>query len=297
MSAGSSSAFAARGLAPYLFLAPAALFALVFLVGPLGFALWVSTTDWNGIGAARPVGWGNYRYLFEQDPFFMRSLLNTFLFAAGSLIVGVPLALGIAVLIARSRLQSMWRMLFWLPMITNIVAIAYIWRFLLNDTNGLLNRALDLLGLPGPDWLTGINWAMPSLIMVSAWMTLGHNVLLFLAGLNEIDHSYHEAAELDGAGPLRLFWHVTLPLLRPTLLFVTVTSLITALSSFALMLVMTEGGPARATTVAGLYLYDMAFTDLRLGRASAAAFVLAAIILAFSLAQFRLLRRGGVERH
>jgi multiple sugar transport system permease protein len=138
---------------------------------------------------------------------------------------------------------------------------------------------------------------MPSVILVSAWMTLGHNVLLFLAGLSEIDRSYYEAAELDGAGPFRLFRHVTLPLLRPTLLFVTVTSLITALSSFALMLILTEGGPARATTVAGLYLYDMAFTDLRLGRASAAAYVLAAIILVFSLLQLRLLRRGGVEAH
>lgn len=286
-----------RRSAPYVFLAPAALFALAFLIGPLLFALFVSMTDWDGIGPARPVGIGNYLYLFAQDPFFLQSVINTFVFAAGSLAVGVPLALGIAAAIARSRYQTIWRTLFWLPMITNIVAIAYIWRFVLDDTNGLFNRVLDLLGLPGPDWLTSIDWAMPSVILVSAWMTLGHNVLLFLAGLNEIDASYAEAAELDGAGPIRLFWHVTLPLLRPTLLFVSVTSLITALSSFALMLILAEGGPARATTVAGLYLYDMAFTDLRLGRASAAAYILAAIILGFSLLQLRLLRRGGVEAH
>jgi multiple sugar transport system permease protein len=259
------------------------------------FALFVSTTDWDGVGAARNVGISNYVYLLTRDPFFLQSILNTFIFAAGSLVVGVPLSLVVATIIVRSRWQALWRTLFWLPMITNVVAIAYVWRFVLGDTNGLLNRALDLFGLPGPDWLTGMTMAMPSVIIVSAWMTLGHNVLLFIAGLNEIDASYHEAAELDGAGPIRLLWHVTLPLLRPTILFVSVTSLITALSSFALMLILTEGGPARATTVTGLYLYDMAFTDLRLGRASAAAYLLTFVILAFSLVQFRLLRRGGLD--
>ena len=286
-----------RRVAPYVFMAPVALFALCFFVGPLLFAAWISLTDWNGTAAPRFVGLGNYLYLFAADPYFLQSVLNTFVFAVGSLALGVPLALIIAALIARSRAQTMWRTIFWLPMITNIVAIAYIWRFVLNDTNGLLNRALDLFGLPGPNWLTSMGMAMPSIILVSAWMTLGNNVLLFLTGLNNLDRSYFEAAELDGAGPLQTFWHVTLPLLRPTILFVMVTSLITALSSFALMMILTEGGPARSTTVAGLYLYDMAFTDLRLGRASAAAYVLAAIILAFSLLQLRLLRRGGVESH
>ena len=286
-----------RQLAPYLFLAPAALFALAFLVGPMLFALYVSATDWDGIAAPRPVGLGNYLYLFARDPFFLQSVANTFVFAAGSLVIGIPLALGIAAVVVRSRYRAMWRTLFWLPMITNVVAVAYIWRFVFADTSGPLNRLLDLAHLPGPEWLTSMDWAMPSVILASVWMTLGHNVLLFVAGLNEIEPSYHEAAALDGAGPLRLFVHITLPLLRPTLLFVGVTSLITALSSFALMLILTEGGPARATTVTGLYLYDMAFTDQRLGRASAAAYVMAAIILGFRLLQLRLLRRGGVEAH
>ena len=295
MSARRADWSAAGRAAPWLFLAPALLFGLCFLVGPLLFALYVSTTDWDGIGTAHATGLANYLYLFTADPFFVQSVVNTFAFAAGSLALGVPLALAVAALVARSRHQGLWRTLFWLPMVTNIVAVAYIWRFILGDTSGLLNRALAVLGLPGPDWLTTPTLAMPSVILVAAWLTLGHNVLLFLAGLNEIDPVYYEAAELDGADPLRQFWYVTLPLLRPTIVFVGVTSLITALSSFALMLVLTEGGPARSTTVAGLYLYDMAFTDLRLGRASAAAWVLAAIILGFSLLQLRLLRRGGLE--
>jgi multiple sugar transport system permease protein len=230
-----------------------------------------------------------------HDGFFLTSVWNTLVFAAGSVIVGVPLALIAAALISQSRYQSVWRTIYWLPMITNIVAVAYIWRYILNDTSGLLNRTLDVFGLGGPDWLTSPSTAMLSVIMVASWMSIGQNVLVFLSGLTEIDESYYEAARLDGANPLQLFWHVTIPLLRPTIVFVLITSLINALSAFVLMLILTEGGPARSTTVTGLYLYDMAFTDLRLGRASAAAYILFALIFVISLIQLRLLRRGGVE--
>lgn len=278
-------------------MAPAAIFGLGFFAGPLLFAAYVSLTNWDAATAPTWVGLGNYVYLFARDRFFLTSIWNTFCFAAGSVALGVPAALFAAVLISRARHQTFWRTVYWLPMITNIVAVAYIWWYILNDTSGILNRTLDLFGLPGPDWLTSTSTSMISVIMVSAWLSIGQNVLLFLAGLNDIDESYYEAARLDGANPLQLFRHVTLPLLRPTILFVLITSLITSLSSFALMLVLTEGGPARSTMVTGLYLYDMAFTDLRLGRASAAAYVLFAIILAVSLVQLRLLRRGGVEGH
>lgn len=284
-----------RAAAPYLFMAPAAIFGLGFFVGPLLFAAYISLTSWDAAGAPVWVGWSNYVYLFTQDRFFLTSILYTFYFAIGSVVLGTPVALLAAVLISRSRFQTVWRTIYWLPMITNIVAIAYIWWYILNDTSGILNRTLDLLGLPGPNWLTSPSTAMLSVIIVSAWLSVGQNVLLFLSGLNDIDESYYEAGRLDGANPVQLFWHVTLPLLRPTTFFVLTTSLITSLSTFALMLVLTDGGPARATTVTGLYLYDMAFTDLRLGRASAAAYVLFGIILAISLLQLRVMRRGGVE--
>ena len=165
------------------------------------------------------------------------------------------------------------------------------------DTSLVLNRALDVLGLPGPNWLTAPSLSMLSVIVVAVWVSLGHNILLFATGLNEIDESYYEAAQIDGADPLRQFWHVTVPLLRPTIVFVLITNFITALSSFALMLVLTEGGPARSTTVTGLYMYEMAFSDLRLGRASATAYILFAIILVISLIQLRILRRGGVNAY
>lgn len=286
-----------KRVAPYLFMAPVAVFGVLLFVGPLLFAAYVSFTDWDGVASPKWIGLENYAYLLGRDRFFFTSIWNTLYFAAGSVIVGVPAALVVAALISRSRFQSFWRTVYWLPMITNIVAVAYIWWYILNDTSGLLNRALDLLGLPGPDWLSSTSMSMFSVILVFSWISVGQNVLVFLSGLNEIDESFYEAARLDGASPLQLFRHVTIPLLRPTILFVLITSLINSLSSFVLMLILTEGGPARSTTVTGLYLYDMAFTDLRLGRASAAAYILFAIIFAISLVQLRLLRRGGVEAH
>lgn len=291
------AALSSKRVAPYLFVAPVLVLGAAFFVGPLLFAAYVSFTNWDGVTAPTWVGLGNYEYLFTRDPFFVTSLAKTFYFAGGSVLVGVPSALVIAVLIHRSRWQAMWRTIYWLPMITNIVAVGYIWYFILNDTSGLLNRALDVFHLPGPMWLTSTSTAMISVIIVAAWMTLGQNVLLYLTGLNDIDECYYEAARLDGASPLQLFWHVTIPLLRPTTLFVLVTSLISALSSFVLMMVLTSGGPVQSTTVTGLYIYDMAFTDLRLGRASAGAYILFAIIFAISLVQLRVLRRGGVEAH
>ena len=282
---------------PYWFMAPVMVLGVAFFVAPLIFAAYISFTDWDGVSQAHWVGLTNYEYLFTRDPFFLTSVAKTFYFAGGSVLVGVPAALVIAVLIHRSRWQAFWRTIYWLPMITNIVAVAFIWWFILNDTSGLVNRALDLLHLPGPMWLTSPRMAMVSVVIVAAWMTLGQNVLLYLTGLNDIDECYYEAGRLDGATPLQLFWHVTIPMLRPTTLFVMITSLISALSSFVLMLVLTSGGPVQSTTVTGLYIYNMAFTDLRLGRASAGAYVLFAIIFAISLIQLRVMRRGGVEAH
>lgn len=285
---------ASKRVVPYVFMSPVMLFGLLFFVLPLGFAAFVSLTDWDSMSPPRWVGADNYVYLLTRDPFLLSSLVATFTFAAGMMALGVPLALTIAYLVSRSRYVAFWRSVFWLPMITNLVAVAYIWKFILADTSGVLNQLLDVLGLPGPNWLTSPSLAIVSVILVAVWVSLGHNILLFLTGLNEIDESYYEAASIDGAEPFDLFRHITIPLLKPTIVFVMITNFITALSSFALMLVLTEGGPARSTTVTGLYLYEMAFGDLRLGRASAAAYILFALILGISLVQLRLFRRGGV---
>ncbi len=283
--------------APYLFLAPILLFGFVFFALPLAASLYLSFTNWNSLVPPRWIGLTNYTYLFTRDPIFLQTLGNTAIFALGTVGVGVPVSLVLARAFSRSRFQGLWRSVYSLPMVTNVVAVGFIWWFVLADPWGALNRLLALIGIPGPSWLNDPSTAMVSVVMVFIWMHLGQNMLLFSAGLASIDEALHEAARLDGASEGRLFWSITLPLLRPTVLFVVITSLITAISYFALILVLTEGGPVNATNVSALYIYGMAFTDLRLGRASAAAYVLLVVIFVVSLVQLRAFRRGGIEAY
>lgn len=286
-----------KSVAPWLFLLPVLLFGLVFFLLPLGFAAYVSFTQWDSLTPPRWVGLENYRFVLTADPRFWPTFLNTAYFAFGTIALGVPLALVVAYAFTRAYGQTFWRSIYWLPSVTNVVAVAYIWQFVLDDSYGLLNRLLGALGLPGPGWLTDPVLAMPSVILVFVWMQLGHNLLLFSAGLQSIDESLYEAARLDGASSVQLFTRITVPLLKPTILFVLITNFITGLSYFTLMLVLTAGGPLGTTTVTALYMYDTAFSDLRLGRASAIAYVLFAFVLVVTLIQLRVLRRGGVEAH
>lgn len=286
-----------RRLAPVLFLLPALLFAVVFFLLPIGFSFFISFNKWDSLSPPEWYGVTNYVYLLTKDPQFYRTLLNTFLFAIGTVGIGVPIALVVAYAFTQSRFQVMWRSIYWLPMVTNIVAVAFIWKFILADAYGLLNRMLAFVSLPQPQWLTSPSLSMFSVVMVFVWMQLGHNMLLISAGLNSIDESYYEAARIDGANSGHIFFKITLPLLRPTILFVLITNFITGISYFALMMVMTEGGPAGSTNVTSLLMYNMAFSDLRLGRASAAAYILFVLIFIVTLIQLRIFRRGGVEQY
>jgi multiple sugar transport system permease protein len=212
--------------APWLFLAPAMLFAVVFLLLPVVFAAYISLTAWDSLSPPRWMGLKNYQYLFATDPIFLKTLRQTLYFALGTMLIGVPLALALSYALSRARLQGVWRVLYTLPMVTNIVAVGFIFWFVFRQTDGLLNRLLALAGLPGPGWLTDPSLAMVSAILVYVWMELGRNMLLFMAGLGSIDESYYEAARLDGAGAWQLFRFVTLPLLKPTILFVVITGFI-----------------------------------------------------------------------
>ena len=276
--------------APWLFLAPLIVFAAVFLVLPLGFSVYLSFTRWNPLGTPDWVGLRQFEYLLTRDDDFLATLVNTFVFALGSVAAGVPISLGLAFVFSRARGKAVWRSVYYLPQLTNIVAIAYLWQFLLDDRYGLVNRLLGLAGLRGPDWLTDPAMAMVSVVMVMVWTEAGRNMLIFSAALEAVDQEIYDAATLDGAGAWRTLMSVTLPLIRPAFVFVTVTSFITGMGYFALILAMTEGGPRGATEVTALYTYTMAFEDLRMGRASAGALILAAIIGVLSLIQFRVLR-------
>ena len=286
-----------RRVIPYIFLSPALLFGIVFFVLPIVVAFGLTFTNFQAFAPVRSLGLTNYKYLLTRDPFFLRTLKNTATFAIGALAFGIPLALAVAYSSSRSRFRGLWRSIYWLPMVTNVIAVAFVWKFVLADSTGLLNKALGVFGLPGPGWLTDPRFAMLSVILVFVWMNLGKSMLLLSAGMDGIDESFFEAARIDGANTYRLFTRIAMPLLRPTLVFVTITDIITCLSSFPLIMVLTEGGPAHSTTVTALYSYDMAFADLRLGRASAAAFILFVLILGVMLVQLRLVRRGGIEAH
>ncbi len=297
--AGPLAWLGSKKVAPWVLLAPTLAFAVVFFIIPLIFATYISLTKWDSLTPPKWVGLENYRYILTVDPIFWKTFWNTLYFAFGSIVVGVPLAVVLAYAFTRSKGQVLWRSIYWLPMVTNVVAVAYIWWFILDDRWGLINRTLGLLGLGAPGWLTNPSLALTTVILIFVWMQLGQNMLLFSAGLADIDESYYEAARLDGAGEWRLFFDITLPLLAPTTLFVLITNFIAGLSYFALMLAISDGngGPMRSTTVTGLYMYQVAFADLRLGRATAMAYVLAAVILVITLAQLRFFRRGGVEAH
>lgn len=278
------------GGAQWVFLAPLLVFALVFLILPLGFSVYLSFTRWNPLGTPSWVGLRQFEYLLTRDDDFLRSLVNTFVFALGFVAIGVPLALGLAFVFSRARGKAIWRSVYYLPQLTNIVAIAYLWQFVLDDRYGLVNRLLAIAGMRGPDWLSDPAMAMVSVVLVMIWYDAGKNMLIFSAALEAVDQDIYDAAELDGAGAWRVLRSVTLPIIRPAFTFVTITSFITGMGFFALILAMTGGGPRGSTEVTALYAYDMAFQDLRMGRASAAALILAAIIGVLAFFQFRALR-------
>ncbi len=280
-----------RRAAPWLLLAPVLILGTIFYGAPIAFSFAMSLTDWNALGAAHWLGLGNYVRLLTADPPFVRSLVQTFVLALGSALIGIPAGLALALAVTAGRYRAVWRTIFWLPAITNIVAVAYAWQYVLDPTYGILNRLLALFGIAGPAWLNQPVMAVISVATVMAWLTLGHNMLLFSTGLEAIDVAVIEAARSDGASAAQIFWHITLPLLRPTTLFVLVSTLISGMGSFALILVLTEGGPDDSTMVTALFMYRTAFESLRMGRASAVAVLLTLITLMLSFIQLRLFGR------
>ena len=283
-----------RALAGYCFVSPALLFLLVFALGPFLFTIWVSLHDWNMLTPIRTMPWvglENYRYLLFDDPLFRETLRNTVYYAVFNVAISVVLALIIALLLnGPIKLRAFWRTVFFLPYITIPVAMAIVWRSMLNERYGMVNGMLDRLGLPEQPFLNSLSQALPSLVMIAVWYMLGYYMIIFLAGLQSIPYDLYEAARLDGANTWRIFWTITLPLLKPTLLFVIVINTISSLQVFDLPFVLTGGGPVNSTNTMVLYMYDTAFKFLRMGRATAMSVLLFLIIFAITLVQLRLLR-------
>jgi multiple sugar transport system permease protein len=281
----------ASTLTAWGFLAPAALHLLAFSFLPALFTMFLAFHRWDLVGQGREfVGLANLVTVLT-DGSFLHSLGVTALYAL-HVPATVVLALCAAVLLDRSGIGvRLLRALLFLPFISSVVAVALVWQWVYQPESGLLNAGLGLLGIAGPDWLGDPRSALLALMVMSVWVQLGYQMVVFLGGLQAIPAQYHDAARMDGAGPLARFLWVTLPLLRPTLLFVLVTGVIGSFQVFTYVAVMTEGGPLHATDVAVYRIYQEAWEFLRFGTASAMSLILLVLLLALTWVQFRWLGR------
>jgi len=276
-----------------VFLGPTALGIAVFYLWPTVRTLIISFTKSGPFGGSEWVGIENYTRLF-QDPELIGALRNTAIYTIIALI-GIPLAVGIAALLNTAGLKgrSAYRTLYFIPVVTMPAAIALVWRMIYNGDYGVLNAALGAIGIDGRSWLTDPNTALIAIAVVGIWAGLGTNIVIFLAGLQGIPDTIMEAADLDGAGPVRKFFSITIPLLSPSIFFVSVISVIGALQVFDLIYMMLgRSNPAMPNTRTVVYLfYEAGFLDNDRGYAAAVAFLLLVIILILTIVQFRLQKK------
>ena len=288
-------------LAGWLFAGPALLVIALFFGVPVLAALALSVTDFDiyalaDIGNLRFVGLGNYIALL-QNPLFWKALGNTFYFV----LIGVPLSiaasLGAALLLHAkvARMRPFFRTALFAPVVTTVVAVAVIWRYLFHTQYGMVNWGLSSLGIDPIDWLGDPAWAMPTIILFAVWKNFGYNMIIFLAGLQAIPEDLYEAARIDGASGWRQFRHVTLPMLGPVLLLVGILTMAGYFQMFAEPYVMTQGGPLQSTVSVLYLMYEEGFKWWNLGNASAVAFLLFVIMTSITSGLLWLARKRGVE--
>jgi multiple sugar transport system permease protein len=284
-----------EGRAAWMLALPFCLLFLVFTAWPVVQSLFMSLTDTKSRDLRSPfsvnvIGFDNFTRAFA-DPVFRKAALNTAYFV----VIGMPLTLGIALAAAVAldkgitRFRSTFRLGFYTPVITSIVAVAVVWRFLLQQEFGLINTVLGWVGITGPNWLGDPHWSMPGLILMASWRNFGTAMIIFLAGLQGVPYVLHEAASIDGAGAWQRFRHITLPMLRPTLLFVSVTTSIGYLQFFEEPFVMTNGGPLNSTISMSMYTYKQ-FGFGNYGYAASMSYIIFVVIAIVAAIQFRLLR-------
>lgn len=267
---------------------------LAFVVAPIALTAWISLHEWSmftPLGDWTWVGLDNYRELADNRTFRI-ALRNTLLYAGSSLVAIVPLALALGMLLfgGMGRASTALRAIVFVPYMIPTIAVAIIWGYLYSPLYGPMNQILGLVGLPRQAWLGSVDTAMLSLVILNVWQTVGYYTVLVIAGLTQIPTVYYEAARIDGAGPLQRVVHVTLPLLRRTLLFVVVIAIINTVQVFEPVYVLTQGGPANATNVLSFQIYKSAFEFGLAGQASAMAFVLFLVLAGAVVIVMRLLR-------
>ncbi len=276
----------------YLFISPWLIGFIVFTLGPFLASLFISLTDWQVVGRWRFVGLANYaRMLTGQDDIFLTALRVTFIYS----IIRVPLSQIIALALAtllnqKLAARPLFRTIFYLPAVTEGAAMAYLWFNVFSSQSGFVNNFLAFFGIQGPNWLYSLEWSLYTLIIISLW-NVGTAMLIYLAALQGVPESLHEAAMMDGAGLWGRFWHVTVPMITPAIFFNVVLGFIGSFQVFTAAFIITAGGPGYSTTFYILYLYRTAFLDLKMGYASALAWVLFAIILALTVIQLVVAKR------
>jgi ABC-type sugar transport system permease subunit len=289
------SLYQRRNLWGLVFVLPAIIFFIVFAYVPLARAFEYSFQQFNLLSPPKPEGLGNYEYLLGNKR-FLTVLSNSFeyvvSFAVPTWIIGLMLAL---VFTQEFRGRGLYRTLYFVPVVLSETVISVVWR-LIYHPQGIANVLASPLNANQPiEWLTSPDYAPLAVVIVSVWRVFGYYMIIFMTGLQNIPAEYYDAAKVDGANPLQSFRFITFPLLRPTMIFVVIVTFLTAFQSFVYQLLITKGNPQDSTNVIGLYIYQEAFGNLRYGRASAAAMIMFAILLALTVVQLLLIRNRGSE--
>ncbi|HME21480.1 MAG TPA: sugar ABC transporter permease [Acetobacteraceae bacterium] len=280
-----------RRLVPYLFIAPNIVLFAAFSFLPLIYAVYISFHDWTLIGEPDFIGIGNYQRLV-YDSLFWRALANTLVYAVGT--VPTSMAIGLLLALALNRhmpARSFLRSLYFLPLVVSAVATGTIAAWMFNDNYGVINAIIVRLGGSRVAWLSSPYWALPSLVLTTLWVRVGFCMVVYLAALQSIPRMYYEAARIDGASAVRQFRHVTLPLLKPATFLLLVLSIIYSFHVFDLIYVMTGGGPGFSTTMLVQYIFRSAFVTSEMGYACAVGIALYALILGFTVLQWRASRQ------
>jgi len=278
-------------LLPLLFLTPALLLYAVFFIYPFLYTFLLSFQKWDMIGPDRTfVGWSNYAALL-QDEVFWKSLRNTFLYMLMTMPISIGLGLGLALLMeSLARGKAVYRFFFYLPVVSSVAVIAIIWSLMYDDRRGIVNELLAVFGIDGPNWLSDASTSLWAIAIVGIWKSFGYEMLLYVSGLKAIDKGLYEAAALDGAGRLRRLLRLTLPMLSPITLFIVIMGVISSFQNFALIRIMTGGGPNNSSNVLVYQLYQEAFQFFSVGKAAAISVILFAAVLLLTAVQLRLSR-------
>jgi multiple sugar transport system permease protein len=296
-----------------LLILPTYLVLLTFIIVPIFFAFYLSFNKWNLLGSMKFVGIDNYKKIFQSEEFW-KALVNTFYYTFITVPVGICISLALALLLnTKIRGLMFYRTAYFMPVMTSVVASAFIWQWIFQSQNGILNYLFSLIGLTPlswlnepkgiftiifesvgtsiPAWLGGPSVTLVAISIMSIWRNTGYYMIIFLAGLQNIPKTLYEAAEIDGAGPVKKFFSITMPILSPTTFFVLIMAVIVSFQVFEQVAVTTQGGPLNASLVLVFFIYERAFKFLEVGYASAAAYVLFAIVLVLTYFQVKILGR------